>query len=398
MSVLLVAQQFVPFCPSFGWTVRALTMADYLRRQGTPVQVLTSQSRYFGYFGRRDLIRDFPIHYLKDAGLARRYASLAPGMTSRDWLDDWIVPDRGIRMLPGYYRQALRMLRRGGLRNLVTTSPPHSTQLLGLLLKLRLGSQIHWVADFRDGWNTQPRFRKELLVPAVLSRSLERLVLRTCDRTSFVSQTTFDEWKTKLNCDLSGKAALIGNGLIELPRWKPVLLRRGPLRIGFFGTLYDNTQALRALEKALNERLRSELEFHFYLPELESPSLGFGHVHSPLSHPQALARMAEMDYLLLFAAEPEVITGKVFDYLAARRPILCLSPFQTGASSLVESRGVGLTVDPRDQGAVSSVLARLKELHTGLLEACREGELESLHRDRQYQRFIQLLSPVARDP
>ncbi|MEZ4684740.1 MAG: glycosyltransferase [Bacteroidia bacterium] len=47
-------------------------------------------------------------------------------------------------------KEAKKIIREHGIDVVVTTSPPHSTQLIGLKLKRQLG--IKWLADFRDPW------------------------------------------------------------------------------------------------------------------------------------------------------------------------------------------------------------------------------------------------------
>ena len=39
------------------------------------------------------------------------------------------------------------------ISHVITTSPPHSTQLIGLKLKKRFKNKINWIVDFRDLWS-----------------------------------------------------------------------------------------------------------------------------------------------------------------------------------------------------------------------------------------------------
>ena len=55
-----------------------------------------------------------------------------------------------------------------------------------------------------------------------------------------------------------------------------------------------------------------------------------------------------------------VLTGKIFEYLAAERPILAVVPPDGAAADLLRETGAGLVVAPDDVGAIR---ARLVELH-----------------------------------
>jgi glycosyltransferase involved in cell wall biosynthesis len=65
-----------------------------------------------------------------------------------------------------------------------------------------------------------------------------------------------------------------------------------------------------------------------------------------------------------------VLSGKVFEYLAAERPILAVVPPEGAAADLVSASGAGIVVAPDD---VDGMTAALRELHG----RWRNGGLES---------------------
>ena len=49
------------------------------------------------------------------------------------------------------FGKAVEVIDNNGINTVITTSPPHSTQLIGLKLKKRF-PEIKWIADLRDPW------------------------------------------------------------------------------------------------------------------------------------------------------------------------------------------------------------------------------------------------------
>jgi glycosyltransferase involved in cell wall biosynthesis len=68
--------------------------------------------------------------------------------------------------------------------------------------------------------------------------------------------------------------------------------------------------------------------------------------------------MRSSDVLVLFEpTEPHVLPGKIFEYLAARRPILCLTPPGSDSAQLITESGAGTNADLGDPTSVAAVLA-----------------------------------------
>jgi glycosyltransferase involved in cell wall biosynthesis len=72
---------------------------------------------------------------------------------------------------------------------------------------------------------------------------------------------------------------------------------------------------------------------------------------APLRHREAIAAMSRAGVLVVFTGQggagAATMTGKLYEYLAARRPILLVGPHGP-AAELVRSAGAGVTADPDD--------------------------------------------------
>ena len=71
--------------------------------------------------------------------------------------------------------------------------------------------------------------------------------------------------------------------------------------------------------------------------------------------------MVDSDCLLLIIApeEPYSYTGKLFEYLGAKRPILALIPPQGIAADLIRSTKTGIIVPPEDTNPIKQGISKL---------------------------------------
>ena len=104
-----------------------------------------------------------------------------------------------------------------------------------------------------------------------------------------------------------------------------------------------------------------------------------------------------MHYLLILHTDPassdEVITGKFFDYIKARRPILCFSPENTEAARLVKRWQVGEWLDSQ---VPERALQALSTLRPRDYPALLDDELvSSFARNGQYRKLFEKLRGAA---
>ena len=92
--------------------------------------------------------------------------------------------------------------------------------------------------------------------------------------------------------------------------------------------------------------------------------------HGFLSHGEAVRVCREADALMLFVAPergPSASTGKLYEYLAARRPVLAVVPEDGEAARIVRETGAGIVVPAAD-------VARCKAALMDLIDRWRRGD------------------------
>ena len=375
-SILLVAY-FYPPSRDTG-ALRPASMARWLRRLGHEVVVLTTSA----YGSSPDDARQQVVR-ATDAQLWRarlRGADRVDALFDADTyggrphpLSKLIVPEPlAFAWAPFARRSALRLQRERRFDCVITSSPPESAHLVGRALSRR---GLSWVADLRDAWNFEPlRPRFPTAAQRRLDERLERRWLGDADAVVTVSRPATEDLRTRLGIE----ARFVPNG------WDPELADPGtgssgvaldPDRVslvytGRFGTYGRDPRALieaLGLVARGSPEAAARLELVVAGPLADAEARLLARDLSParivragsLPRERSLALQREADALLLLAhpTRSQLLNIKLFEYLAARRPILALAG-GTEAGRIVEEIG-GETVRADDRDAIAAALRRL---------------------------------------
>jgi glycosyltransferase involved in cell wall biosynthesis len=371
-SLLLVAHISPPATMSAARRVAGLTR--HLARLGHRVTVLTSVVSGSGPVdGACRTIRTRDLMVSRFNWRAGSFRALQGGGSGAyepapSALAAYCAPDLQLAgWLPFALPRALAAASRERPDCVITTSPPHSGHLIGVALS-RAG--IPWVADFRDAWVTGPGRPDFALAPDALDRALERLVVRRADTVVSVTRPIAADFTARHGVPVTtitnGFDPLEGSGAGAAPPLDPgrvSLVHTGSLAYAGTspGPLLD---ALKRLAPAEADRLEIVFAGPTSAAEraaMADPALA-GRVRAAgtLSRPDVLALQRAADALLVIVRDdrPDVATGKLYEYLAAHKPILVLGT-GTEAARLVAETGAGLAVSARDVDGIAAALRRL---------------------------------------
>jgi glycosyltransferase involved in cell wall biosynthesis len=371
-SVLLVAQIAPP--SSLVAARRVAAQCKYLGRAGHDVTVLTSAASGEGEIeGASAVLR---TNDLLTSGLNWRRGQLAAlGGDSRDTykppsrLASVVVPDLSLgTWLPFALPAARRLARERRFDCVLTTSPPPSAHLIGLALRRR---GIPWIAELRDGWTFEPPHRAwPLRVQHSADRALERRALTRADAVVAVTAPIAADAQRRLGVD----AELITNGydpdeVASAPDRVDPLLDSKRHSFVHTGRLSLSGVSLRPLLEGLRlasvePEDRFEVVFAGSVTEEERLQLAAPDLAETvrlagwLERERALALQRAADTLLLVtegAGRRSVATGKLFEYLAAGRPILVLGD-QTEAARIVAEAVAGIAAPADDPRAIAEAV------------------------------------------
>jgi glycosyltransferase involved in cell wall biosynthesis len=282
----------------------------------------------------------------------------------------------------------------------LTTSPPLSVNFVGAASKRATG--VRWVADLRDSF-TSPDRRRHVRG----ERALARLVARGADAIVCATQGIAEEMRA---LDPRGRVEVIENAC-DFEEFEGLEYRPGErFRLTHTGTFVGRRDA-RPFFDAL-ARADGDLVTRFVgglrpadREYVEALRLGDRLEEVPFQpHERTRALQRDSEALLLLLAQAGragrgILSAKLFEYLAAERPILAVVPPDGEAAALVRETGAGVVVSPDDVDGIAAALAELeRRWRAGELIAPRlSPELrERLSRGERAERLAALLRTVAR--
>jgi glycosyltransferase involved in cell wall biosynthesis len=288
-----------------------------------------------------------------------------------------LVPDENVSWNLTAIPAAIRIVKQEGIDVLLTTSPPSSVHLIGAAVKKATG--IPWVADLRDSLVANPHRRAESFVVRAKEQgehAVARLVARNADAIVAVSEAIADELRER---QPRGRVHHISNGS-DFDDFAGLDYTRGArFRITHTGSFFgkrDPRPFLTALERVDDVVARFVGDFRATDREW-AEALDLGDrleliPYAPRRHALELQRDSEALLLLIPEAGGRgrgVLSGKVFEYLAAERPILAVVPPDGAAAALLRETGAGIVVAPDDVDGIARELAALRDAwRTGALD------------------------------
>lgn len=298
-----------------------------------------------------------------------------PGLAER--LSVWLrgnlfIPDARMFWIKPSVRFLKRYLADNPADLVVSTGPPHSMHLIAMRLHDSLG--MPWVADFRDPWTNIDYYKDLMLTDAAdrKHRRLEKKVLCSANAVIAVGESMKNEFAALGATNLSvitngfdqddftvGEIApdpyfsLVHIGSINRDR-NPHLLWECLAELVKRNSPLDASLKIKLVGKAdlevWNELARLNLLQHViridYLP-----------------HDDAVKEMFSARVLLLLinqsANAKGILTGKLFEYLAAGRPILAVGPVDGDIGKILAETGAGSITGFSDK---EGMLKQLEEL------------------------------------
>jgi glycosyltransferase involved in cell wall biosynthesis len=397
---LLVVTYYYPPQPGSG-SNRWAAMVKYLRRLGHEVTVVTAAAPGHPPGECDGVVRTASLNanpllrrlLLRREGTARQGSAPAQevglGGVMPPLLWKGIVPDPWlVTWDPAAWAAIRRALSQRAFDCLITSSPAESTHLLGLVFGRSVAA---WIADFRDGWCFEPlRPTFPTAVQRKLDERMERRVVRGADAVVGVTAPIVEDFQTRLGVG----AHLVTNGFD--PELGGDEAQAGPtherhLRLVHTGALSgprgrDPLPLLRALRELVDDEpeLRGRLQL-IVAGRSEEDELalvreaGVGDIVRHLGYlprPEALALQRAAGTLVLITSRDRCeATGKLYEYMAAGRPIIALAEGNEAARIVAETN-TGVLVSPDDSAAISVAL-----------RAAVSGELERAYAPRGRERY-----------
>jgi hypothetical protein len=247
------------------------------------------------------------------------------------------------------------ILRQQDVKAMISTSPPATGHIVARTLKDEF--KVPWVADFRDLW-TQNYYYPYSRLRRMRERRLELRTLAAADALVTVSQPAADDLHS---LHRQKPVHSIPNG------FDPAEVNTGSAKltdkftITYTGNLYPGKQSPEPLFAALRDLINEgvidakDMEVRFYGPQAgwidrQAERYGLTEVvkqFGTVPREIALNKQRESQLLLLLkwndTRQRGAYLAKIFEYLAARRPILAVGGFPDVVDELLNETRAGVS-------------------------------------------------------
>lgn len=385
--------KFAKYLPEYGWEPVILTIdPEYAAYPVTDKSLAAEMPEGLKVFTTK--ATDFFKIYKKDkskiptAGFASSIDNSFKGKLLRFIRGNFFIPDPRKGWNRYAFRKACELIESMNISHVITTSPPHSTQLMGNKLKKRFPS-IKWIADLRDPWTDI--YYYDLFYPTPVSRAIDRryenLVLTRADLLITVGHNLSEAFRLK-NRSVNEKIHVITNGYDDKDFHDLHINNPARFTITYVGTLsevYPIDSFLEALSGIKKDFL---LRFAGTVPqEIRSKIIkAAGEDRTEFipycPHSEAVRIMTESSMLLLIIPKTKqskvITTGKVFEYIASRRPVLYIGPEDGDAAVILHNCGHKGVFNGKVSSEISEFINHEIENPSGLMNEASEYSRKNL--------------------
>lgn len=369
--------KFVKYLPEFGWHPVVLTVenGDYPARdesllEEVPQHATVYRTKIFEPYALYRSITGKPsnspvdVENIPQSNKKQTIAETVAGLIR----STVFIPDARIGWYPYAVSEGERIIRNERIDAIYSSSPPYTTAVIAR--KLHRKTSLPWIAGFRDPWTgfltTPPRW----FFPAAVDRYLEDSVFR--DATLIEGA-----WKGILKDIIKKNPTLDCTKLFYLPNGfdsedypDNEFPANERFTLCYAGSLYGKRNP-RTLLQAVAELVTegevdaSRIRLRF-VGRFGSEVRGMLHESALRDsiemldykpHSESIKELLQSDALLLIVDEAkeseEIVPGKVFEYMGARRTILTLAP-EGAVAELIRESNTGLVAHNRDVPGIKS--------------------------------------------
>lgn len=293
-----------------------------------------------------------------NAGFLKRKESLF-GKISTYIRANYFIPDARMFWIKPSINYLDLYLKENPVDLIISSGPPHSLHNIAFELKKRTG--VKWISDFRDPWTDIDYFHQLPLTKNAKRKhfKMEKEVLSNSDavivvgktmrenylghnKNTFVITNGFDVASTEQEVLLDAKFSITHIGMMNEDR-NPLVL---------WEALAQLATEIKGFSTNLEVQLIGKLD-PSVLNSIEKQGLKENtKIMSYLAHDKVYEYQKKSQLLLLainnVPSAKGIITGKIFEYLIAKRPILAIGPTNGDLAEILYETNCGSVVDFND--------------------------------------------------
>jgi glycosyltransferase involved in cell wall biosynthesis len=374
--------KFSKYLPSFGWEPVILTVdPHYASYPQLDLSLMKEISPGLEIYHTKSSTGIFSIYKKLTGNKEIPYGGFAnevnPGFIqkiARFLRGNFFLPDARKGWNKYALVSALEIINEKKIENIITTSPPHSTQMIGLKLKRKLN--IKWIADLRDPWSDiyyTDRMYQTTLAQCI-NRSMEERILNSADSVISTCNSTRDLFRSRLHENQSPERIITVTNGFDPDDLKSTDIKPVNFTITYLGTFAGNYEIdvlAKAIDycktvnfKGINLKFvgRTDGKVERIFKDRKNVRLD---IIPYVEHSKAMEYLAGSAALLLVVPSDkksdEMIPGKLFEYLASGRPIIAIGPKESDVAEILKETNGGRIFGQNDSAGLGEYLIEIMD-------------------------------------
>lgn len=319
---------------------------------------------------------------------------------------NFFIPDPKIFWVKPSVKYLQQYLKFNKVDVVISTGPPHSMHLIAQRLKEKTG--VKWLADFRDPWsdlyynkefkqlafakNKNKKLENSVFKNAdcilTVSNSLQKEFKKNAERVEVITNGFDDEVLSKTNQPLDTNFSISYIGLLP-KQSNPKLFFKVLRKLCFNNPDFKNALKLNFIGD-ISDEVKFEIQ-KYNLQELTS-------FKSYVPHQKAIEFQKRAQVLLLLIPNVEksegILTGKLFEYLTAKRPILAIGSEKGDLSQILKNTKAGAIFNYNNEIGLEKEIMRLyNQFKDGVLEV-KSKNIEQYHRKNLTKQLANIIKSL----
>ncbi|GDX52939.1 glycosyl transferase family 1 [Bacteroidota bacterium] len=323
---------------------------------------------------------------------------------------NFFIPDARMFWIKPSVSYLEKYLKENKVDAIISTGPPHSVHRIALQLHRKLN--IPWLADFRDPWTSIDFYHELKLTKRADAKhhQMEAEVLREANAVTVIGYTMGEEMKKLVNRNYD----VITNGFDGEDSIEPGSVKLDKkFSIAHIGTMVRARNApelwsalkdllieIPELKNDLEIKLVGKVDLNVKNSLDERGLIPYTNFVSYLQHNDVIKTQASSQVLLLMVNRTPtakgIITGKVFEYLASGRPIVCIGPYDGDAARVLNEAQTGYMVGFDETEKMKTVIQDLyNQYKLGTLKASI-GNIDLFSRKSLTKQLAEVLDRIVK--
>lgn len=370
--------KFAKYLPQFGWQPIILTVenGDYPARDESllkeiPPSLKVYRTKIFEPYNLYRKLTGKPtgvavdVNTIPKKGEKRKFSETIAEFIRATFF----IPDARIGWLREAVREGKKIIEREGMQMIYSSSPPYTCALIARAL--HRATHVPWVAGFRDPWTGFLSTPHRWFLPAAIDKHFERSCFEEASRIEVAWKGIQSDIEKKYpSLDLS-KIEYLPNGFDSEDFPAIVFQRNEKFTVTYTGSMYGVRTPKSFLDAVANLITKGKVDankiclrfigrFGEVVHEMFRQPLIAGciEVISYMPHSESIRHLLSSDALLLvvdeFEGHDDIVPGKVFEYLGAKRPIIAIAP-EGAATKLLREAHAGKSALHHDVTAIENI-------------------------------------------